>query len=331
MIYLCIILILCRMYDSLLQLDKLRLNFSTDGLFVINIILAFIMFGVALNIKGEHFKTIFLQPKPFVIGLINQNVIIPFSAFVIVLILHSYISPTVAMGMILIAACPGGNISNFMTNYARGNTALAVSLTATTTLLSLLFTPFNFALWGGLYVKYLNKHSSHLLQPISINPWEMAFTVFILLGIPLLLGLFMTWKLPRFTKTIAAPLKNLSIVIFMALVIVAFSNNFNLFIHYIWYVFLLVLIENGLSFFIGFTVSKSLRLKQQDVRAITIESGIHNSGLALALLFNPKIFPTHLAIGGMFFVAGWWAIWHIISGLTISMVWSNIPLLEDKR
>jgi BASS family bile acid:Na+ symporter len=316
------------MFESLQKLDLLKLNFSAEGQFGINLILACIMFGVGLEIKTEHFKTILFNPKSYIVGLVNQNLIIPFITFCMVISLNKFITPTVAFGMILVAACPGGNISNFMTNFAKGNTALAVSLTATTTLLAVFFVPFNFALWGGLYVKYINAHSSSLLQPITINPFEMIYTVFILLGIPLVLGIFISWKFPVFTSKIVKPVKTSSVAIFMGIVILAFANNFDLFIKYILYVFILVLIENGLAFLSGFAVAKSVRLNEKDVRAITIESGIHNSGLGLALLFNPNIFPSHLAIGGMFFIAGWWGIWHIISGLAISSIWSRNPILE---
>jgi len=314
------------MYESLQQLDQLKLNFSAEGQFGINLILACIMFGVALEIKAEHFKNILLNPRSYIIGLVNQNIIVPLVTFGIVISLHKFITPTIALGMILVAACPGGNISNFMTNFAKGNTALAVSLTATTTLLSIIFVPFNFALWGGLYIKYINAISSSLLQPITINPVEMIYTVCILLGIPLLAGIFVSWKFPVLTSKIVRPVKTASIAIFLGIVLLAFANNFDLFIRYILYVFILVLIENGLAFLTGYGVAKGARLCDRDVRAITIESGIHNSGLGLALLFNPAIFPSHLAIGGMFFIAGWWGIWHIISGLTISSIWARRPL-----
>ena len=311
------------MYESLLKLDQLKLHFSSEGQFGINIILGLIMFGVALEIKTEHFRSIVQNPQPFIIGFINQNFIIPFAAFCIVILLGNLITPTVAMGMILVAACPGGNISNFMTNFAKGNTALAVSLTATTTLLAIFFTPFNFALWGKLYVNYMNSHSTHLLQPIVIDPFEMFYTVFILLGIPLVIGIFVSWKFPAFTAKIVKPVKNGSVFVFLGLVVLAFANNFDLFIHYIFFIFILVLLENGLAFFIGYGVSRIFRLSDPNVRAITIESGIHNAGLGLALLFNPRIFPSNLAIGGMFFIAGWWGIWHIVSGLIISYFWSK--------
>lgn len=113
----------------------------------------------------------------------------------------------VAMGMILVAACPGGNISNFMSSISRANTELSVGLTASTTALSVITTPGNFALWGGLYVRYINKHGIHALQPLSIDKWQMFETVFILLGVPLVLGILVARYLPKLTKTIHKPIQ----------------------------------------------------------------------------------------------------------------------------
>src|SRR5690606_15859889 len=127
------------------------------------------------------------------------------------------ITPTVAMGMILVAACPGGNISNFMSSLSKANTELSVGLTASTTMLSVITTPGNFALWGGLYVRYINRHATHALQPLEIDNWQMFETVFILLGIPLVLGRLFAHFLPNATQKIKKPIRYLSIIFFLAM------------------------------------------------------------------------------------------------------------------
>ncbi len=316
------------MYESLLELDPVKINFNATGMHIINIILGFVMFGVALGIKPGQFKDLVKKPKPTILGLISQLLALPLITFLIVIIFSKYITPMVAMGMILVAACPGGNISNFMSSISRANTELSVGLTASTTALSVITTPGNFALWGGLYVRYINKHGIHALQPLSIDKWQMFETVFILLGVPLVLGILVARYLPKLTKTIHKPIQIFSIAFFVLMVVLAFSQNFDLFLQYIFYVFFIVLIHNALALGTGYSIGKIFNLADTNVRTLTIETGIQNSGLGLVLLFNPKIFPPELMLGGMLFITAWWGIWHIVSGLSIAAYWGRKPLAD---
>lgn len=127
-------------------------------------------------------------------------VLLPALTFLLVIILNDRITPMVAMGMLLVAACPGGNISNFMSSLSKANIELSVTLTALSTSLAPLTTPGNFALWGGLYVRYLNKQAAGALQPLEIPISEVMITVFILLGIPLILGLLTNKYLPKVSE-----------------------------------------------------------------------------------------------------------------------------------
>ena len=323
------------MHESLKVLDAIHLNFTQESLFVLNLTLAFIMFGVALEIKPEHFKTILLNPKATIVGFFSQFFFLPAVTFILVLVFSDFITPTIAFGMILVASCPGGNISNFISSLARGNVALSVSLTAIATIGAIILTPFNFAVWGKLYIMAYNVKADHLLQPLVIDPVEMFKTVFILLGIPLIIGMAFNHKFPETTAKIVRPIKNLSILVFMGIVIMAFSNNYTHFINHIGYIFLIVFIHNGLALSTGYSVASVFRLSRFDRRSVTIETGIQNSGLGLVLLFNPRIFPETIVIegivrpmeiGGMAFIAAWWGIWHILAGLTIAAVWSRISV-----
>lgn len=319
------------MYEQLLNLDPVKINFSAGGMRIINIVLAFVMFGVALGIKPSMFKKVFTKPKSVILGACSQLILLPAITFLTVLIFNKNITPMVAMGMILVASCPGGNISNFMTQLSKGNSELSVSLTAISTTLSPVMTPFNFAFWGGLYVRYLNKHAAGALQPLEIPWWDVFTTVFILLGIPLALGMLTTHFLPKVAQKLKKPMQYFSIIFFLAMVVMSFSNNFTLFLKYIWYVFFIVLIHNFLALATGWTVGSAGRLPRKDRRTLTIETGIQNSGLGLVLLFNPKIFPPDLMNGGMLFITAWWGIWHIISGLTVSFIFNRADARQMAR
>lgn len=315
------------MYEQLQSLDSIRLNFNPDGLLVLNITLGIIMFGVALGIRLRGFKKIFMKPKNIIIGYLSQFLVLPLVTFILTIIFKDFITPGIALGMILVAACPGGNISNFISSLAKGNVELSVSMTALATISAVILTPFNFAFWGGLYVKITDHVASGgLLKPLEIDTYQMFLSVFILLGIPLILGMLFAWKLPNITQKIMKPIQTISIIIFMSFVVIAFVKNLDYFMEYIKWVMVIVLIHNGLALLSGFSFASLFGIKRRDRRSITIETGIQNSGLALVLLFNTNIFPDTLPLGGMLFIAAWWGIWHMISGLSLSYFFSKVPL-----
>ncbi len=305
---------------SLEVLDHIRLNFSPQGLLVMNITIACIMFGVALDMSFSEFRKLIHSPKSLFTGLFSQIILLPAVTFLLIMILKP--SQGVALGMLLVAACPGGNISNFISSLSKGNIELSVSMTAVTTLSAIIVTPFNFAFWGGLYAT-----TSPLLRPIEIDTWQMLQTVFILLGIPLIFGLAFKAKYPATTLRILKPVRIVSIFLFAGFVIGALSANFKNFLNYIGLIFVIVLLHNALAFISGYGISRLLRLPARDRRSVSIETGIQNSGLALALIFNPKIFPADIELGGMAFIAAWWGIWHIIAGMGLAFFWR----WKDKR
>ncbi len=299
------------------ELDQTRLNFEGDSLLLMNISLAVIMFGVALDIKRTDFQYLWVHPKPFLIGIFSQFLMLPFLTWLLVLYMEP--PPSVALGMFLVAACPGGNISNFLTNLAGGNTALSVNLTAFSTISSILLTPFNFALWSGLY-----EPSATLLQTISLEYSEVFKTVALILGVPLVLGMYASKKWPLSSAKTSKILKPASIMIFIAIVAVAFYSNYDLFLRFIVLIFAWVYFHNLAALFSGFSLSKIFGLGLPETKSLTIETGIQNSGLALVLIFT--YFD---GLGGMAIIAGWWGIWHIISGLTLSTVWKKYQNVED--
>lgn len=309
------------LFGNLNELDFVKLNFNQESVNLMNLAIAFIMFGVALSIRPEHFRTVFLNPKPVVIGSVAQYIMLPALTYLLILIIRP--STPVALGMILISACPGGNVSNLISSISKANITLSVSLTTITTIMSLIMTPFNFAFWGGLYARH-----SPLLVPISIDPVEMFRTVFLILGIPVILGMFVGIKFPKFAKRMDRPIQAASVIFFIGFIVAALAGNFSIFLKYIHLIFILVLLHNGLAFVSGYLLPKLYKVNETDCRTISIETGIQNSGLGLALIFNPRIFPPELNLGGMAMVAAWWGIWHIIAGLAISIYWRKHPVTE---
>lgn len=289
---------------------------------LLNVVLALVMFGVALGIKPATFIDIIRNPKSIITGIVCQLVLLPALTLVLIMCLGNFISPMIALGMILVASCPGGNISNFITSLSRGNTELSVSLTAFNTAACVFTTPMNFSFWGGLYLKFAEKRM--VLPELDIPFWEIFKSIVILLGIPLVLGILCAQYLPKITAKIKKPFQYFSIAVFIVMVIAIFAGNFDAFMKCIKYIFLVVLIHNLLALGIGFGTSTALKLPYKDRRTITIETGIQNSGLGLILLLNPAIFPDSGAWannGGMLVITAWWGVWHIISGLTLAYAW----------
>ena len=312
------------MLEALKVLDDIRLNFTPGSLFFINITIALIMFGVALGIKVSHFKNIWENKRYPIIGFISQFVLLPAITFIVIIAFNRFITPTIAMGMILVASCPGGNISNFISALAKGHAALSVTLTAIATLSAIVLTPFNFLFWGGMYSKYISIfEADKYLRPLEISPIDVFTTVLIVVGIPLAAGMLFNHFFPKLTKVIVKPLKIFSILAFSGMLVAAFISNFEYFVKFIKWIFVLVLIHNAIALTTGYVFARINKCSDAVTRTITIETGIQNSALALVLLFNPRIFPVELNNGGMMFIAAWWGIWHILAGLIIAGFWSR--------
>jgi len=293
------------------SLDSIQLNFSEGNILFMNIALSFIMFGVSLEIKTDHFKPLVGHPKPLFTGLFSQFIFLPVATLILVNILQP--SPSIALGMFLLAAVPGGNISNFMSHMARGNTALSVSLTAFSSAFSILLTPLNFGFWAALY-----PPTREILKTITLDPVAVFKIIALLLIIPLVLGIGFAKKFPKITERIVKPIKNLSMLIFIGFVIFAFKANYSIFLEVIQFVVFIVLIHHTVALTGGYNIARLMKLDIPTRRSIAIETSIQNSGLALVLIFN--FFD---GIGGMAILAAWWSIWHIVVGLSISYFWSR--------
>ena len=293
------------------ELDNVQINFDSSGLWVLNIALAVVMFGVALSITIDDFKHILRQPKLVLIGILSQFILLPLLTFLLIIIIEP--QPSIALGMMMVAACPGGNISNFMTHLAKGNTALSVSLTAFATFLAMFMTPFNFQFYGNMY-----EPTAEILRTISIEPLELVKVILMILGVPLFLGMLLRSKYPQLAIKLSKLLKPFSIIVFIAIVIIAFSNNLEVFNNYVHYVLIIGISHNVFAILLGLIVAKLFSLSFKNQKTLAIETGIQNSGLGLLLIFT-----FFNGLGGMAILAAFWGIWHIISGLILAFYWSN--------
>jgi BASS family bile acid:Na+ symporter len=288
-----------------------EVQFSSENLLILNVILAFMMFGVSLSLTGEDFRRVLKRPDAPIVGLLAQFVLLPAATCLTTWFFE--VEPEMALGMILVASCPGGSFSNIMTWLARANVAVSVSMTAISSLVAMVMTPFNFALYG-----WLNPHTRSVLTEIQLDSMNILILVALVLGLPLLVGM-MTGKLfPRFAARAEKPMRVITLLVLLLFVGVAFGNNMDVFLATADRIVILVVLQNLLALGMGAFAGGLTGLPRQDRRAITMEVGIQNSGLGLAILFT--FFPE---ASGMILIAAFWGVWHLVSGLLLAWWWSR--------
>ncbi|AVO36360.1 bile acid:sodium symporter family protein [Pukyongiella litopenaei] len=293
------------------SIDDVVLNFDAGNLRVLNAILAILMFSIALDLRTADFSRVLRAPKPLLVGLMSQFLLLPALTFLMLLAFRP--QPSIAMGLILIAACPGGNISNFITHRAGGNVALSVSMTAFATVSAIVITPANIALWGYLYTP-----TRAILQQVRIDPVSVAITVGVMLVLPLILGMVLRARRPALAARINRPMQMLSLAIFAGFIAVALAGNWGFLVQFAGVIVGLVFVHNALAFTGGYTIATLAGLAERDRRSVTIETGIQNSGLGLVL-----IFAFFGGLGGMAVAAAFWGVWHAIAGLALAALFAR--------
>ena len=297
--------------DPTFDVDSIKINFDSSGLWMLNIALAVIMFGVALGITINDFKRLLKHPKILLVGVFSQFILLPACTFLAILIIKPH--PSFALGMMMIAACPGGNVSNFFSKMANGNAALSISLTAFATMICMVMTPFNLQFWGSLY-----EPTNIILKTVELNPFELFKLVSLILGVPLLLGMLVKHYHSKMALKIEKILKPFSMLVFLVLIVIAFSQNLDIFKNHIHHVLFLVIFHNIFAYILGFYTAKSFGLNLKDAKTISIETGIQNGGLGLLLIFG--FFD---GLGGMALLAAFWGVWDIFSGMILATYWGR--------
>jgi bile acid:Na+ symporter, BASS family len=275
----------------------------------LSLVLATMVFSIALELKLEDFKRVAQAPKAVIAGLIPQFILLPVGTWLATLVLD--LPPNVEAAMILVAACPGGSLSNVITHFGRGNTALSVSISAVAALIALVATPFNFA-----WMVSCNPVTAGWMRSLEIDPSGIWVSLLVMLAIPMLLGMLVAYKLPQLAAKLTKPLANFSLFALFAFIVLGLLKERSSLTLALLPTLALVIAHNASGLFLGWITSKAFGVSVRDRRAIMIEGGMQNSGLALgiiALQFGNDF--------GMVTVAGLWGIWHIVSGLACAYTW----------
>jgi len=270
---------------------------------VLSLILGTMIFGLALDIHPRDFLHVFKKPKAPIAGLIAQFLLLPATTLLVTLMVN--LDPAIELGMILVACCPGGAISNFITLLAKGNVALSLSITALASLLAIVLLPLNFSFWSSL-----NPQTSAYLHAVDVDAKSIFFMLIFVLAIPLLLGQLTRRLLPFAADFIHKILKPLSVIMLFGFIVIAVGQNVEEFLSNFWVLFTIVVLHNALAFFLGYIAARIGKLDGPDTRAVSIEVGLQNSSLAIAI-----IYAQFSADSNMLLIAAFWGTWHIVAGL----------------
>jgi len=284
------------------DLDALRVVLDSNTRLVMAGILAGLMFTVALSLKVDDFKALRSYPLRIAGGVVAQILGLPALTMGLVLLMNPPAS--IALGMIVVASCPGGNVSNVLTHFARGNTAYSVSLTAISSVLAAVMTPVSILFWSNLY-----PPTSILVDSLNVQPWPFLTQTATLLALPLAVGMVFAANFPETAEKMRKVLTPASLLTLAGLVIVGSYGNWNIVLAAGVVVIPITIIHNASALGLGAITGRILRLDDKRRRALTFEVGIQNAGLGLLILLNQFD-----GLGGAAALTAMWSVWHLIAG-----------------
>lgn len=278
-------------------------------------VLALMVYTVSLELRPGDFRYVARHPLPVCIGLLAQFVLLPAATLLLTLWLD--LPPATEAAMMLVAACPGGALSNVITALGRGNLALSLSISAVSSVAALVLTPLNFTLMIAA-----NPETAAWSRAISVDPFDLVLSLVLLLALPMSAAMLSSRYAPGFVARARKPLARLAGLALAVFILAAIAARWQLFVVELGRTLPLVILHNGLGLALGWFGSTAASLNVKDRRAVTIEGGMQNSGLALGIIAAQ--FDSDLA---MLAVAGLWGVWHAVSGGALALIWRR----NDRR
>ena len=259
----------------------------------VNTLLGIVMFGMGMTLKLSDFKVVFTKPKAVITGILSQFIIMPLLAFLLVKIFN--LDPALAVGVILVGSCPGGTSSNVMTYLAKGDVALSVGMTACTTILAPVVTPALVLLLGG--------------ETINVSYVSMLMSIVQVVLVPIVLGFVINHFFEKFAQACAKVLPLISVIAICLIIMAVVAANAAKIMTVGWLIVVVVMLHNLCGYALGYGVGKVLGLSRDQMRTLSIEVGMQNSGLATSLATVHFATMPLAAVPGTVF-----SVWHNISG-----------------
>ncbi len=297
------------------QLDNLTILLDPIGQAGVGLALMLVMFSVALGLRVDDFRFLIDRPLLFMGGVATQVFVLPLVTLVLIMIIAPPAS--VALGMIVVACCPGGAVSNLMTYLSRGNVAVSVAMTATSSMLAALLTPASILFWSHSYVP-----TSQLLKTLDVSPILFLTQTTLLLALPLLLGMTVATRAPDIAARIRRHATLVGVSVLVAVIVYGIVYFIDILVPVLSVIGSVVLMHNAAAFATGALAGLALSRRSATRRALTFEIGIQNSGLALVILLSQL-----KGLGGAAAVAVLWGVWHLVAG---TMIVTLFRLLDYK-
>lgn len=283
-------------------LDQIRIVLDPVGQVGVAIALMLVMFSVALGLSGRDFRLLGEEPRLFFGGVATQILGLPLLTFLIINVIQ--LPASIALGMIVVACCPGGAVSNLLTYLARGNVAYSVSLTATSSVLAALLTPASILFWSQLY-----EPTSVLLQTINVSPAIFLVQTTALLIVPLVLGMLVAARAPDIAEKIRRRTALTGALVLGGVIVYGTIYFFPVLFPVLPLIGSVAIAHNALAFLLGAAAGAVMGAERPVRRALTFEVGIQNSGLAIVILLGQLE-----GLGGAAAIAAIWGVWHLIAG-----------------
>jgi len=267
---------------------------------VINYLLGVVMFGMGLTLNLHDFKIVFSRPKDVIIGCLAQFTIMPLLAWTLSRAFQ--LDEALALGVVLVGCCPGGTASNVITYLAKGDLALSVGMTGVSTLLAPLMTPFLTWVLAG--------------KSVDVDVVGMLLSILWVVILPIVGGLIIKWLLPRFTEQATDYLPAFSSLAIALIVSIVIAANADKLMAGGLIIVLVVVLHNLSGLGLGYLIGRLMRLSEPKKRAISIEVGMQNSGLASSLAtLHFAAYPLATIPGAIF------SVWHNISGALVAYLY----------
>lgn len=293
------------------MIDDVKMQFDATMLMVLNLIIAVNMFAVSLSLRLSDFKQVAQNPKASAVGLMGQFVFLPFFSFLFTLVVPMH--PSVALALIMVSCCPGGNLSNVFTFLSKGNLALSVSLTAIGFPIALLATPLNFAFYTSLHPQV-----SALASVVNIEPVQFMKSIGLNLVLPLVLGCAIGSYFTRFYNFVAPYTGRFALLSLFTLIVIVGKDNLDIIEAFGTQYMGHAVAHNAVVLLVGYLTARVFSLNKADTRAVTIEVGIQNCplGMVLILVFMPNL-------GGAVITIAFWGAWQMLSTWMLATYWKN--------
>jgi BASS family bile acid:Na+ symporter len=300
-------------------IDQATFNFNPQIGLAVAVMVGFLVFAVALDLTWDQFRRVLRKPKAPGIGLLAQYLILPAVAFGIGLLMAG--TPSIALGLLLVACCPAGALSNYLTGVAHGSVATSVSMTAISTLTSVAVTPLLFAFWASL-----NPATRAVLQQIDIDPKRVILVLVIMLIAPITAGMFIRARHPGIADKIRSWVRRIAGIVFAVVVAILLLGNIKVLGTFAKAALPPVLITFAVAVALGWGLARVSGLTAAQRRAVTLEVAFQNVALAIGLAVT--FFP---ALAGVAITSILWGVVHLTIGFAIAAMWMRMPIGEDLR